>query len=167
MLADIYILANPRSAALVHHFLDRFLPDRVPAVERYEVPQYADRPEMVLANAADSPQVASGMSAGPGRGPTKAPGSGIMAQGDLRSQAPRDHRFAVSAVALVLGVPQLGHQLPGPGRHGSSSEHEGSPQGPQLDTLPFIRGTGTEPRRLTAQSFQKRRSSKAIFLSSR
>jgi len=65
-----------------------------------------------------------------------------MAQGDLRGQAPREHRLAVSAVALVLGVPQLGHQLPGPGRHGSSSEHEGSPQGPQLDTPPLPPGDG-------------------------
>jgi hypothetical protein len=53
MLADIYILANPRSAALVHRFLDRFLPDRVPAAAEYEVPRYADRPKMVLTNAAD------------------------------------------------------------------------------------------------------------------
>src|SRR5260370_984866 len=53
MLADIYILANPRSAALGHLFLDRFLPDRVPSATEYQVPQYADRPEMVLTNAAD------------------------------------------------------------------------------------------------------------------
>src|SRR5205807_5334020 len=66
----------------------------------------------------NGPQVASQMSAGPGRGPIKAPGSGTMAQGDLRGPAPRRTRFAVSAVALVLGVPQLGHQLPGPGRPG-------------------------------------------------
>jgi hypothetical protein len=58
------------------------------------------------------------MAAGPGRGPIKVSGSGTMAQGDLRGPAPRITRLAVSAVALVLGVPQLGHQLPGPGRHG-------------------------------------------------
>src|SRR6266508_4477140 len=58
------------------------------------------------------------MSAGPGRGPIKATGSGTMAQGDLRGHAPRRNRLAVSAIALVLGVPQFGHQLPGPGRPG-------------------------------------------------
>jgi hypothetical protein len=53
MLADVYVLANERSAALVERFLDRFLPERAPARPEYEVPQYADPPEVVLHDAAE------------------------------------------------------------------------------------------------------------------
>ena len=37
--------------------------------------------------------------------------------------APREHRLAVSLVALVLGRPQFGVGLPGPGRLGLASGH--------------------------------------------
>jgi hypothetical protein len=53
VLADVYVLAITRSAALVHKFLDRFLPDRVPAASEYEIPQFADRPEVVFTDAGD------------------------------------------------------------------------------------------------------------------
>jgi hypothetical protein len=53
MLADIYVLANSRSAALVERFLDRFLPDRVPTATEYEVPQYTERPLIVFSEATE------------------------------------------------------------------------------------------------------------------
>jgi hypothetical protein len=128
------------------------------------------------------------MSAGPGRGPIKATGSGTMAQGDLRGHAPRANRLAVSAVALVLGVPQFGHQLPGPGRPGplATVVHRSSPlTTPCHGRLPAnrerlagVQGGGNEPpgrrhgcrrnphRMCRPHDAQKRASSKATFLCS-
>src|SRR4051812_28664240 len=48
MLADVYVLANVRSAALVRRFLEWFLPDRTPSASEYEVPEYANKPEHVF-----------------------------------------------------------------------------------------------------------------------
>jgi hypothetical protein len=53
MLADVYVLAPERSAALVGSFLGRFLPHREPAAAEYEIPQYASSPEVVFNNAAE------------------------------------------------------------------------------------------------------------------
>ncbi len=53
MLADVYVLANERTAAAAASFLDRFLPDRVAAAADYPVPEYADPPQRVFSDPAD------------------------------------------------------------------------------------------------------------------
>jgi hypothetical protein len=53
VLADVYVLANERTAAAVVAFLDHFLPNRVAAAEDYPVPEYADPPQRVFADPAD------------------------------------------------------------------------------------------------------------------
>jgi hypothetical protein len=53
VLADVYVLANERTAAAAVSFLDRFLPNRVAAAEDYPVPEYADPPRRVFSDSAD------------------------------------------------------------------------------------------------------------------
>jgi len=100
--------------------------------------------------------------------------------------SPRKNSFAVSAVALVLGVPQLGHQLPGPGRSDPfscccasalSTDNALSPMSlRQQREVSGGAGGGHEPRgrrhgcrrpshtRCRRHEAQKRCSSKATFL---
>ena len=51
--ANLYSLVESRSAKIVHDFLARFLPNREESAEEYEVPQYADTPDVVFDNAND------------------------------------------------------------------------------------------------------------------
>jgi len=53
MLADVYVLANERTAAAAASFLNRFLPDRISTAGNYPVPQYADPPQNVFSDPAD------------------------------------------------------------------------------------------------------------------
>jgi hypothetical protein len=53
MPADVPVLAPERTASLIDGFLTRILPDREPAADECEVPQYADRPHAVSTDAAD------------------------------------------------------------------------------------------------------------------
>jgi hypothetical protein len=48
MFADVYVLANERSVALVEDFLDRFLPHRAPAAADYGVPRFSEQPRLVF-----------------------------------------------------------------------------------------------------------------------
>src|SRR2546421_10182136 len=81
------------------------------------------------------------MSAGPGRGPIKATGSGWATWRRETDGDRRPTRFSLiaSLVALVRGVPQFGAEFPGPGRLGSSSMHGSSP-GFLLVSFPFLSG---------------------------
>lgn len=45
---DIYVLAPERSASAALHFLDDFLPNREPAAEEYQFPQFSDSPEVIF-----------------------------------------------------------------------------------------------------------------------
>lgn len=51
--ADCYVLSEKRSAAFIYSFLDKFLPHRKEDADEYEVPQYADKPEIVLKTAVE------------------------------------------------------------------------------------------------------------------
>jgi hypothetical protein len=53
LLADVYVLATERTAAMARSFLDCFLPDRVAAANEYPLPEYADPPERVFTDSAD------------------------------------------------------------------------------------------------------------------
>jgi hypothetical protein len=55
--------------------------------------------------AAKAQQVASRMSAGPGRDPIKRAGSGTVAHGGIRGHCSRNGSFSASLFALVLGCP--------------------------------------------------------------
>lgn len=46
--ADIYIISRKRDQDTVEHFLERFLPNRADAADRYEFPQYSSKPERVF-----------------------------------------------------------------------------------------------------------------------
>lgn len=50
---DCYVLVASRSKKLVIDFLDRFLPDRRPLADEFEVPQYATTPEAVFESVDD------------------------------------------------------------------------------------------------------------------
>ena len=53
MFADVYVLANERSVALVERFLDRFLPHRAPAAADYGVPRFSEQPRLVFTDVRD------------------------------------------------------------------------------------------------------------------
>jgi hypothetical protein len=101
--------------------------------------------------------------------------------------APRRTRLAVCVGALVLGVPQLGHQLPEPGRHAPFSccraslistdnalsrpcarQQREAGRGPRGGNEPPVAAwTRRHPHRTCRRhGAQKRASSKATFLSS-
>lgn len=49
--ADCYVLARQRTRDFIVGFLDRFLPHRQEYTEAYEVPQFAEHPEVVFTSA--------------------------------------------------------------------------------------------------------------------
>jgi len=49
--ADVYILSSDRTLACAVRFLDRFLPRRAQIADTFEIPQYAESPDVVHANA--------------------------------------------------------------------------------------------------------------------
>jgi hypothetical protein len=51
--ADCYVIINSRSKKLVNHFLDHFLPEREERTREYQVPQYADHPDISFDNVSD------------------------------------------------------------------------------------------------------------------
>lgn len=49
--ADCYVLCENRTNAFIHNFLDTFLPNRKESADAYEVPQYADKPQVIFKTA--------------------------------------------------------------------------------------------------------------------
>lgn len=49
--SDIYVLSNKRDAKSIKGFLDHFIPLRAESADNYEVPQYADDPEIIFQTA--------------------------------------------------------------------------------------------------------------------
>ena len=49
--ADIYVLSSDRTVACAVRFLDRFLPRRAQTADEFEIPQYAETPDVVHPNA--------------------------------------------------------------------------------------------------------------------
>ena len=47
-LADIYVLADDRSAYFINSFLNEFLPEREPACDDWFIPEYSDEPELII-----------------------------------------------------------------------------------------------------------------------
>ncbi len=97
--------------------------------------------------AAKAQQVASPIAAGPGRGPIKRTGSGWATRRmeACGVDAPETGSLSASSIALVLGLPQFGHELPGPGRRGSRQSISNRPPAFQ-PTSPFLRSFGGKGR---------------------
>lgn len=51
--ADCYVLSEKRTSTFILSFLDRFLPNRQECADEYEIPQYADKPNVVFKTAAE------------------------------------------------------------------------------------------------------------------
>ena len=51
--ADIYTLSTKRTAEFVKAFVDHFLPEYEESAVEYEIPQYADQPEIMFYTAPD------------------------------------------------------------------------------------------------------------------
>ncbi len=51
--ADCYVLSEKRTSAFIHSFLDTFLQNRQESANEYEIPQYADKPEIVFKTAVE------------------------------------------------------------------------------------------------------------------
>jgi hypothetical protein len=51
--ADCYVLTDQRTTVFLHSFLDAFIPYRKEYTHNYEIPQYAEVPELVLSSAGE------------------------------------------------------------------------------------------------------------------
>ena len=47
-LADCYLLSTNRTKSLILGFLDKFIPNREESADEYEVPQYAENPQLLF-----------------------------------------------------------------------------------------------------------------------
>lgn len=45
---DIYVLVDDRKVELIQDFLEHFIPDHREMADEYEIPQYADHPDMLF-----------------------------------------------------------------------------------------------------------------------